>query len=70
MSAAAKSASAMTVEALALPPKGRLIGVDLGTKTITVPMSGSTEFYRIRSMTALTITSITLSGGNVVIAYH
>src|SRR4030095_927086 len=29
---------------------------NLATKTITVPLSGSMEFYRIRSNTALTIT--------------
>lgn len=29
----------MTVEALILPPKGRLIGVDLGTKTIGLALS-------------------------------
>jgi hypothetical protein len=40
------------------------------TKTITVPLSGSMQFYRIRSNTALTITSITISGGNVVITYN
>ena len=35
------SAAALTVEALAplLPPKGRLIGVDLGTKTIGLALS-------------------------------
>jgi hypothetical protein len=40
------------------------------TKTITAPWSGSTQFYRIRSGTALTITSIAISGGNVVITYN
>jgi hypothetical protein len=40
------------------------------TKTFTAPRSGSTQFYRIRSVTALTITSIAISGGNVVITYH
>ena len=40
------------------------------TKTITVPLSGSMQFYRIRSSTAVTITSITISGGNVVITYN
>jgi hypothetical protein len=44
--------------------------VNLVTKTMTVPLSGSTQFYRIRSGTALTITSITISGGNVVITYE
>jgi putative Holliday junction resolvase len=33
------SAAAMTVDALVLPPKGRLIGVDLGTKTIGLALS-------------------------------
>ena len=33
------SASTMTVEALVLPPKGRLIGIDLGTKTIGLALS-------------------------------
>src|SRR5437899_8411608 len=44
--------------------------VNLETKTITVPASGSTQYYQIRSSTALTITSITLSGGTVVITYN
>jgi hypothetical protein len=38
-------------------------------KTITVPLSGSMRFYRIRSDIASSITSITISGGNVVITY-
>jgi ice-binding like protein len=40
------------------------------TKTITVPLSGGMQFYRIRSGTALTIKSTTISGGNVVISYN
>jgi len=44
--------------------------VDPATKTITVPMSGSMQYYRIASATALTITNITISGGNVVITYN
>jgi hypothetical protein len=44
--------------------------VNLATKTITVPMSGSMQFYRIMSATALTIASITISGGNAVIIYN
>lgn len=44
--------------------------VNLATKTITVPASGSLQFYRIRSTTALTITGITVSAGNVVITYN
>ena len=42
---------------------------NLATKTMTAPLSGSMQFYRIRSNTALTIASITISGGNVVITY-
>ncbi|HEY5043019.1 MAG TPA: ice-binding family protein [Verrucomicrobiae bacterium] len=44
--------------------------LDLGTKTITVPLSGNTQFYRIRSVTTLTITSVSISAGNVVITYN
>ena len=44
--------------------------LNLATKTITVPASGNMQFYRIRSGTALTIASITISGGNVVIIYN
>ncbi len=44
--------------------------VNLATKTITVPMSGSIEFYRIWSDTPRTLIAITLSGGNVVITYN
>jgi hypothetical protein len=40
--------------------------LNLATKTITVPASGSVQFYRIRSSTALTISSITVSSGTVV----
>jgi hypothetical protein len=43
--------------------------VNLATQTITVPQPCSTRFYRIWSDTALTITSITVSGGRVVITY-
>jgi hypothetical protein len=44
--------------------------LDLVTKTITAPRSGSTQFYRIRSDTTLTVISIAISGGNVVITYN
>lgn len=44
--------------------------VDLETQTISVPMSGNMRFYRIRASTAFTITSIAISGGNVVITYE
>jgi hypothetical protein len=42
---------------------------DLGTKTMRVPMSGSRQFYRIRSATSLTVRSIAISGDIVVITY-
>lgn len=44
--------------------------VDLVAKTMTVPLSGSAQFYRIRSATGLAITGITVSGGSVVISYE
>lgn len=44
--------------------------INLTTKTITVPRSGNTQFYRLWSDTALTITGITISGGNMVITYN
>jgi hypothetical protein len=44
--------------------------LNLATKAITVPLSGTMQFYRVRSTTALTIASITISGANVVITYH
>ena len=44
--------------------------LNLVIKTMTVPLSGNTQFYRIRSVTALTITNINISGGNVVITYE
>jgi hypothetical protein len=43
--------------------------VDLATKTITVPLSDN-QFYRIRSDSVHTITSITIADGAVVITYH
>jgi hypothetical protein len=43
---------------------------NLPAKTITVPKTGSMRFYRIRASTALTATSITVSGNNVVITYR
>ena len=41
--------------------------LDLATMTITVPLSGGMQFYRIRAGTALTITRITISGGYAVL---
>ena len=39
------------------------------TKTVTVPITGSTQFYRISASSALTIQSISVVGGNVVITW-
>jgi hypothetical protein len=44
--------------------------VDTGAKRITVPQSGATRFYRIRSQSQVTINSVRLSGGNVVLTYQ
>jgi len=43
--------------------------VNPATKTITAPRSGSMQFYRIRSGTAVTLRSTTLSAGNIIITY-
>jgi hypothetical protein len=60
--------SAVTTEGSYVDAIGQTL--NLGTKTITVPKSGGTQFYRIRSVTALTITRITISGDNVEITYQ
>jgi hypothetical protein len=60
--------SAAAVNGSYLDAGGQLL--NLATKTITVPLSGRTQFYRIRSATTLTIKSIAISGGNVVIIYN
>ena len=44
--------------------------VNLATKTVTVPYSGSATFYRLCSDAAVTITSINVVGPNVVITYN
>jgi hypothetical protein len=44
--------------------------LNLSTKAITAPLSGRQQFYRLRATTALTITNITVSGGNVVVKYN
>jgi hypothetical protein len=43
---------------------------NVGTKAITVSLSGNVQFYRIKSATALTITSILIHGGDVTITYN
>jgi len=44
--------------------------VNHATQTITVPVAGSVQYYRIGSDTARPITSISIAGGNVVITYN
>lgn len=44
--------------------------IDTATKTVTVPISGSTQFYRMSAASALTIQSITIVGGNAVITWQ
>jgi len=44
--------------------------VDLVTKAIVLPQSGSMQFYRIRSTTLHSITGITISGSNVVLTFN
>jgi hypothetical protein len=44
--------------------------IDPGAKTITVPKSGNTRFYRLSSSTAYTLGKPTISGSNVVLNYQ
>lgn len=44
--------------------------LNVATKTITVPMSGSSRFYRIRSGASATITKTVISGSNIVITFN
>jgi len=43
--------------------------INTATKTVTVPVSGAEQFYRMAAPTAVTITSITIVGDYVVITY-
>lgn len=43
--------------------------VDSATRTITVPQSGSIQFYRIMTDTPVTIANVTISDGNAVLSY-
>jgi hypothetical protein len=73
VTAPAAGAASILVAAAELPgPYVDVIGQSLDTvaKTLTAPQSGGAQFYRIRSESALTIVSITISGGNVVITYQ
>ena len=69
---AAAAASTLVSSVVGSGPYVDAIGQSLNaaTKTLTAPLSGSAQFYRIRSGTALTIASIAISGGNVVVTYR
>ena len=60
--------SARTVTGPYLDTIGQSLNV--ATKTMTAPLSGSTRFYRIRSGTMLSIARIAITGGNVAITYE
>jgi hypothetical protein len=68
---ASATALALTSAELVSGPYLDAIGqsVNLATHTISVPLSESAQFYRIRSVTVLTIGTITISGGNLIITY-
>jgi len=69
---AAATAPTLTSAAVVTGPYLDVIGqsVNLATKTFTAPWSGVEQFYRIRSATAVTITSFALSGASAVIIYE
>lgn len=60
--------SSATVNGLYTDAPGQ--SVNTTTKTITVPRSGDTQFYRLRSDIGTTIQTITVVGPNVVITYN
>ena len=51
------------------PYQNTLAAVDTSTKTVTVPTPSSTQFYRLRACDPSQITSITNSGGMLIISY-
>ena len=44
--------------------------VEPGTRRITIPQNGGTRFYRLRWDHTVRITSISVSGGNVLLTYQ
>ena len=44
--------------------------IDPGSKTITVPKSGNTRFYKLLSSTGYTLNRPTVSGSNIVLSYQ
>jgi len=43
---------------------------DPGNRRITIPANGNTRFYRIRWDHSVTIKSVAVSGGNVILTYQ
>ncbi len=66
--AAPKLYSSATVSGTYLEETGAVVNTT--NKTITVPLSGATRFYRIAFTSQLTISGLTLSGSNVVLTYQ
>lgn len=66
--AAPKLYSSATVNGSYLEETGAVVNTT--SKTITVPLSGATRFYRIAFTSQLTISGLTLSGSNVVLTYQ
>ncbi len=46
------------------------VAVDIAAKTVTVPQSGPARFYRLYGSGGTTITSVVISGSNVVLTYQ
>lgn len=65
---APKLYSSATVNGTYLEETGAVVNTI--SKTITVPVSGATRFYRITFTSQLTISSINLSGSDVVLTYE
>lgn len=66
--AAPKLFSSPTVNGTYLEETGALVNTT--SKTITVPLSGATRFYRIAFTSQLTISGISISSPNVVLTYQ
>jgi len=69
IAAAVALQSSPTLSPLNFQPETGAV-VDTGARTITVAQSGAQRFYRLSGGSALSITGITISGGNVVLNYQ
>ncbi len=69
---AAATASVVISAGVVTGPYFDAIGqsINLTAKTITVPWLSGTQFYQVRSVTALKITNLLVSGANVVLSYQ